>query len=438
MSMLSVFYCVALAGLALSSLTRHRIFIMCGFYAFYALLTIMDEGNVPHVGPITVYRALYLIISISIVARFIQDRGFLAHIRRWPLLPYLALIIVLLTSSLYSVTHQALDLDQSGGLWSRMVVLLLFFVGGCHIHRELDLQLFGITTVGVSLALSLFVIWNAAQLNFEAYRGGIKTDMNYVSTFIFLGTLALINVIFVSKTRLSTFLWLPLLLCQLFAALILASRGGFAAFVVACILMAAGSFRSLGPRRLWGAVATLVLVIGIALLLPGSENLVGRFGEGDIGTLNERALVWSESWKYFGDSSLVRMMFGQGLLSAPTIVGPVVPDLANYHNEYLRWLMDAGILGLAAFFVFLYGVGRKVVENSHPLKHLMKGWFVYLLVDGFTYANSDSHLFWILLGLMVADACLENETGSLPRPIPGRPPQTSSSLAPVPRALEGN
>ncbi len=434
--MLSVLYCVALAGLALSSLTRYRIFVMCGFYAFYALLTVMDEGNVPHVGPITVYRALYLIISISLVARFIQDMSFLTHIRSWPLLPYLVLIIVLLTSSLYSVTNQSLDLEQSGGLWNRMVVLLLFFVGGCHIHRELDLQLFGITTVGVSLALSVFVIWNAAQLNFEAYRGGIKTDMNYVSTFIFLGTLALVNVIFVGKIRLSTFLWLPLLLCQLFAALILASRGGFAAFAVASILMAAGSFRSLGPRRLWGAVAVLVLVLGIALLLPGSENFFGRFGEGDIGTLNERTLAWSQSWKYFGDSSLVRMMFGQGLLSAPTVVGPVVPDLANYHNEYLRWLMDAGIVGLAALFVFLYGVGRKVLESSHPFRHLMKGWFVYLLVDGFTYANSDSHLFWILLGLMVAGSCLEDETGRLPRSIPAK--SLPSSLAPVPGTLEGH
>jgi O-antigen ligase/polysaccharide polymerase Wzy-like membrane protein len=434
--MLSLLSFIVIAVLAVLSLTRRRVFIICGFYSFYALLTVLDEGNVPHLGPVTVYRALYVVILISLVARFIQDRNFLVHIRRWPLLSYSILMTVLLASSLYSVTHQVLDLDQSGGLWNRMVVLLLFFIGACHIHRERDLQLFGITTIGVSLALSLWVIWNAAQLNFEAYRGGIKTDMNYVSTFVFLGALAVVNSILVGKSRLSTFLWLPLLLCELFAALILASRGGFAAFAVACISMAASSYRSPGPRKLWGAVAVLILLVGIALLLPGSENFLGRFGEGDIITLNERSLVWLQSGKYFSDSSLVRMVFGQGLLSAPIVVGPVVPDLANYHNEYLRWLMDAGVVGLAALLVFLYSVGRKALESSHSLRHLMKGWFAFLLVGGLTYANSDSHLFWILLGLMVAGSSLEDKIGRLPQPAPENSPQIPSSLAPVSTAPE--
>jgi O-Antigen ligase len=435
--MLSLLFFIVIAVLAVLSLTRRRVFIICGFYSFYALLTVLDEGNVPHLGPVTVYRALYVIILISLVARFIQDRNFLVHFRRWPLLSYSVLITVVVASSLYSITHQVLDLDQSGGLWSRMVVLLLFFIGGCHIHRERDLQLFGITTVGVSLAVSLWVIWNAAQLNFSAYRGGIKTDMNYVSTFVFLGALVVVNWIFIGKSRLSTFLSLPVLLCQLFATLILASRGGFAAFVVAGVSMAASSYRSPGPRKLWGAVAVLILVVGIALLLPGSEKFFGRFGEGDFGTLNERTLVWSQSLKYFNDSSLVRMVFGQGLLSAPIVVGPVVPDLANYHNECLRWLMDTGVIGLAAFLVFFCSVGRKVLESSHSLRHLMKGWLAFLLVGGLTYANSDSHLFWILLGLMVAGSSLEDEIERLPQPAPENSPQIPSSLAPVSSAPEG-
>jgi O-antigen ligase len=435
--MLSLVSFVVMGALAALALTKKRVIVICGFYCFYALLTVLGEGNVPHLGPVTVYRALYVIILISLVARFIQDRSFLVRIRSWPILPYFILITVLLASSLYSISNAALAFDESGGLWSRTVVILLFLIAGCHIHREFDLQLFGITTVGVSLALSLFVIWNTAQLNFEAYRGGIKTDMNYVSTFVFLGTLALVNVIFVGKSRLSTFLWLPLLLCQLSAALILASRGGFAAFAVAGLSMAVSSFRSLGPRKLWSAVLVLTSVLGIALLLPGSENFFARFGEGDIGTLNERTLVWSQSWKYFSDSSLVRMLFGQGLLSAPIVVGPVVPDLVNYHNEYLRWLMDAGVLGLAALLVFLSNVGRKVLESSHPHKHLMIGWFVYLLVAGFTYANSDSHLFWILLGLMVGGSCVEDETRSLPRPVLDKSPRIPSSPASAPSTIGG-
>lgn len=434
--MLSLVSFVVLAVLAALSLTRRRVFIICGFYSFYALLTVLDEGNVPHLGPLTVYRALYLIILISLVARFVQDRGFLLRTRSWPMLPYFIFITVLLASSVYSISNAALAFNESGSVWSRSVVMLLFLIAGCHIHRESDLQLFVATTVAVSLALSLWVIWNAAQLNFEAYRGGIKTDMNYVSTFIFVGALALVNSIFVGKSRLFTILCLPLLLCELLATLILASRGGFAAFAVAGISMAASSHRLHGPRKLWGAVAVLVLVLGIALLLPGSENFLGRFGEENVGTLNERTLIWSQSWKYFADSSFARMVFGQGLSSAAIVIGPAVPDLLNYHSEYLRWLMDAGIVGLAAFLLFLYAVGRRVVGSDHPLKHLMTGWFVFLLVAGLTGSISDSHLFWILLGLMVAGSSLKDNLGRLPQPTPESFPQTPSSLAPVSSAVE--
>lgn len=434
--MLFILCCVALVVLALSSLTKHRILVMCGFYLFYALLTVMDEGNVPHLGPVTVYRALYVIILISLVARFIQDRSFLIRVRSWPILPYFILIIVLLASSLYSISNAALAFDESGGLWSRTVVILLFMVAGCHIHRESDLRSLAVTAVAVSQVLSVWVIWNAAQLNFEAYRGGIKTDMNYVSIFIFLGTLALGDAILVGKARLATFLLLPLLLCQLFAALILASRGGFAAFALASAWIVVSSLRGRGRWKWLGVSAAFVVVVGITLVLPGSGNFIERFSEGDLRTLDERTLIWSQSWKYFADSGFARMLFGQGLSSASIVIGPVIPDLANYHSEYLRWLMDTGIVGLSALLLFLYAVGRLVVQSDHALKNLTMGWFVFLLVAGLTGATSDLHAFWILLGAMVSGSTLKDNGGHPPPPVLKSSPRTPSPIAPVTNAVE--
>src|SRR6266446_4525137 len=152
--MLSVLYFVVVSVLAMLSLTHKRIFIICGLYSFYSLLTVLDEGEVPHLGPLTVYRALYLILGISLVARLIQDRSFLPRVRHWLLFPYVLLVVLVLSSSLYSKSNEPFNSDGTWNLWTYLVVLSLFWVAACHVTREGDLKIFAGTTVAVSLVLS--------------------------------------------------------------------------------------------------------------------------------------------------------------------------------------------------------------------------------------------------------------------------------------------
>lgn len=435
--MLSIFFAVAVVGLAVSSVTRHRILIICGFYSFYALLTVMDEGNVPHLGPITIYRGLYLVLLISLITRFVQDRNFLVQMRRLPLLPYASLLVFILASSLYAHSRDVFLFDSPGGVWPRITVLGLFLISAAHVQEEVDLKLIAGTSSAVSFAVAIWVIWHAAQLSFEAYRGGIEVNQNYVSIFLFLGALPLVSYICIGKNRLLKSFCLPLLLFETFAALILASRGGFTAFAVAVVWMAVSSLRRHGFWRSWGLGLALVLGVGIALLLPGSGNFVQRFSEGDLTTMNERTLIWSRSWSYFTDSSVGRMIFGQGLSSAPVVIGPVLPaDLVNYHNEYLRWLMDIGIVGLAAMLIFLYDVTRRVLQSNHSLRHLMVGWLVFLLLAGLTGTVSDLHVFWILLGAMVAPSSLASHARESRKLATVNSPRTPS-VSPVSSTVEG-
>src|SRR5215471_238526 len=114
--MLTVAYLAALLALAASSLTRKRVFVVCGFYCLYAFLTVLDEGSVPHVGPVTVYRALYVIIGVSLFARWIQDPDFPLQMRRWPLFSFGFLLALLLISAFYSPASQPFSGD-AGSLW---------------------------------------------------------------------------------------------------------------------------------------------------------------------------------------------------------------------------------------------------------------------------------------------------------------------------------
>ncbi|HKD15361.1 MAG TPA: O-antigen ligase family protein [Candidatus Angelobacter sp.] len=422
--MLSIAYFVVLGALAVLSTSAKRIFIICGFYTFYAFLTVLDEGSVPRLGPVTVYRALYLILAISLITRWIKDPALSLQMRRCPFFSYTLLIVLLLASALYSQASQPFS-GESGSLWGRFVVISLFWMAAFHVQKESDLKIFAATTVAVTIVLASWVIWSAAHLDFQAYRGGVKSDQNYVSSFVMVGALPLLNSFFAAKHFFARVGSLVLVFFVLFTCLLLASRGMFAAFAVAAIATTISALRH-RRRALITAGVVLIVTCGIAFLLPGGSSLIARFNEGDLTTLNERTIVWSYSLKYFADSSVLRMMFGQGLGSDPPIINPVVPELGNYHNDYLRWLMDRGVVGLAAFLFFLYSVRRRIAHSDHPLKPVMMGWLALLLVSALSEAASDSHLFWIVLGIICASCALTSRAG-FSQSLPVRSPEPISS-----------
>jgi len=434
--MVSLFCFVAVAAMAILAVTRHRIFVICGLYCFYSLLTVLDPETVPRLGPITIYRAIYLIMFVSIVARLVQDGNFLSQMRRLPLASYFFLVLLILASSLYSQTSHTFIAEGAPTVWDSMIVMLLFWMAASQVQREVDLKIMAATTVLVSLVLCVWVVWNAAQLNFAAAgRGGIEVNQNYVAAFLLLGGLPLVYLLFTAgKLWLKLLSW-PLLIVVLLGALILASRGIFAGFIAAVIWIAGTSVRGRRRSTLVVAGASLVLIVGVALMLPGGGGLLARFQEGDLATLNERTILWSYSFKHFSESSLVRMIFGQGLSSQNVVLGPYVRYGAlNYHNQYLKFLMEQGVVGVAAFLVFLYAVIRQVLRSDHPLKPVMLGWIGFLMVASLSGTLADNHEFWILFGVAAGVCALPNppkkETGPLASRIVPQP-----SL--FPRAMGG-
>lgn len=412
--MLSIVCFGAAAILAVLSVTRHRHLIICGFYCFFVLLTVLGEFVVPHLGPLTIYRALYLILGLSILFRWMQDRTFTAQIRRLPLLPFIALVVLVFASSLYSVFGDSLSWENNWNVWNHAVTMLVFLLTAFHIQRETDLNDFAATTVVVSVVLAFWVVRNIAQLNFEAYRGGISNDQNYVSGFIFLGMLVLIDVVLKGRSRLRL-LWIPVLLGELFTSLNLASRGMFIAFAMGALYLLISYLRGRHRWAVVGILTVLALVVGIALLLPGSELLFSRFQDADVSTLSYRMTIWKGSLALFADSGPLRMLFGQGLYSAPVVIGPIVPDLLNYHNEFIRWLMDAGLIGLGAITVFFYTIGRRTLTTTHPLKRLMMSWFIFFLVTGLSENLSDVQITWLFMGLIASCSSFAPESGYVPR-----------------------
>ena len=90
----------------------------------------------------------------------------------------------------------------------------------------------------------------------------------------------------------------------------------------------------------------------------GSMERLLRFNEA-WGT--HRGVMWIDSMKVFGDSSLFEKLFGAGPEMFYYKFEPYFPDLYRFgdgstdaaHNEYIQYLINVGILGLCAYLTFV-------------------------------------------------------------------------------------
>jgi O-antigen ligase len=103
----------------------------------------------------------------------------------------------------------------------------------------------------------------------------------------------------------------------------------------------------------------------------------------------------------------------------PHYSGPF-PDDPIPDNQYLRWLIENGVLGLTSLVAFLGGIvaagWRRIQTMADPIqadfyKALLAGWAgiatTFLFFDGF-YWGASNMTFWSFLGLFAT--CLKPQS----------------------------
>ena len=380
--------------------------MLCGFYGVYGVLKVIALGEVVQWRDLALFQGLYVVLLASMIMRWRQDAIFPSQMSRWPK-TYFAVIGMMFLSALYSIFGNIFAPGDGNGLVPKLTIAALFVLAASQMQRTEDLRIFAAGTIVVSLALSTWVILSAALLNFEAMRGGIDVNQNFVSVFVLAGAIPLVYKLFNSRgwILLGT---LGLLLIVALGSFILASRGVLAAFITALIFMAPALLRAKSKRPVFGLALALIAVFAVAIMLPGGSSILGRFQEGDLGTFNGRTLVWNRAIDYFGAGSIARQLFGYGLSSGQVILpSHLTDDLWNFHNQYLSWLVEEGFIGLIISCAFLFSVGRSILKSEHRMKPVMLGWLVFLAVAGLSATIADIHAFWILLGAIVGACSLE-------------------------------
>lgn len=397
-----VFYLLFISALAALAFTKHRTWVLVGFFLVYGTLKIMAQDVSASVSwsELLLFRALYPILLISVIVRFFKDPAFLSQARKWPLIAFAVFMVTVLAPALYSSSFHVFD-DSTSNIFGQVAIISLFWLSAAHIQNQRGLYIFATSTVIASLGLSAWIGYSVARLDFSAFRGGVEVNQNFVSLYVLAGAIPLLHALFnVSGLWRKTGI-LALLGIVLAGAMLLASRGVLIAFFVAALVMAP----QLMPKHKIRAFAILAVLLCSSLLMPGVTDSLARFTDSDVTSGNGRSLVWKYSLGRFADDGLVKMLIGRGYNSSSVLLPAAMePGSWNYHNDYLNSLMDSGVIGLSAFLVLLFFIWRKIRKTQHPLKNVMRGWVAFLIVSGMSGVISGIHIFWLLLGA-ICGAC---------------------------------
>jgi O-antigen ligase len=127
-----------------------------------------------------------------------------------------------------------------------------------------------------------------------------------------------------------------------------------------------------------GAVAAIVLVFFVLPRIAGAS----WYQEGVLrqGTFSERTSYWAASWPLITNSQ-EHLFLGHGInslvIGGPELPGPIDPDISTVptlstngpHSQYIRTLLEEGLVGLGVLLAWLIGclaIGARSVWRAPP------------------------------------------------------------------------
>ncbi len=186
------------------------------------------------------------------------------------------------------------------------------------------------------------------------------------------------------------------------AILLTASRAGFAAALVA-LLIIPWTLGTLSRRaRIVTMLAVAAIIFATYSLIPSSswERVAAAPDAVAAGNLSQRMEIWEAGLTVVSEHAIVGVGTGAFLLA----VEPVFGRAAAAHNAYLSVLAETGVIGFVLFcsvFVWLLVLVFRMPSAERRL------WLTVVavwLVGAFFLTWERSHMTWLLWGLLVARA----------------------------------
>ena len=292
------------------------------------------------------------------------------------LLPKILLVLLLYTTSIDCLL---------GGTYTNITHALFLIILCCFfIDRSSTVQLhvFSYTFILSALIMSYhfliladFNTFDFGAQSAELERTGFR-DINYSAGIVSMGILASFVEIFTRRSMRwfeKLFLIIVIIvsfICQLRNA----SRGALLALAIGgCILLLFSKV-----KVTYKILVTILVASFLYFLYTNSYfDLIEYRIANDDGTGSNRTLIWQDKWDCYIHGGYLNMLFGYGFSGGFSIGNYTVA----FHNDFLAFLVDYGIIGLTLFLIMFLTPLRRGLVN----KEIVFSVFAFILVMSLTF-----------------------------------------------------
>lgn len=320
------------------------------------------------------------------------------------------IVLLLFFALLFSLVASIFNLP--GTLTSlaidRILVVVVAIIVSLQLSSRRGVQLVTISITLSSLAVAFWVIVSAAQSNFS-YRGHVDVNQNVASYYIGIGFMLVLGKALASVGRKTMASYgaaarVVALLVMGYGLTLLASRGSFVAIAISILfaILYAMATRAIAIRGL----AVIPIIIGVAMLLPGSSGLLDRFEDPDVISGNGRTQIWQVAIDSVLDANVEQLLLGYGMNASADVIRHEMPYLTSTHSSYVNALHNHGLIGLLLLLALHVAIFVRLLRLPSIFAFPLLMVLIFQMAVGLFMTATDDYLYWTSLGFMAGCAAL--------------------------------
>jgi O-antigen ligase len=226
---------------------------------------------------------------------------------------------------------------------------------------------------------------------------GLPGNPNFLGQIITPGLVSAVFLFFRFQRRQQQGITLIALLTVLiflsYSLLLTGSRGGILGFIIAFLTFSIAQTQKPIKKVLYIILAVLI-VFSLFILAQWMVNqgwVRGKLFE--LGEGSGRIGIWMTAWNIFYSSDFLQTIFGHGN-------GFLSRSLRSSHSVYVRFLVDYGIVGIFALFLFVIGSISVFLRKTKTHAEVQQNAF---FISGFTLVFSTGLVNNSIFGGMTAE-----------------------------------
>lgn len=268
--------------------------------------------------------------------------------------------------------------DEFNNIFIKATLMFIVMVNVLRTRTRLMGLIWLSLIIGVYLGYTAFGMYMRGELKVEGYRvgveiGGMFGNPNEMSLHLIMMIPIAVTLMMASRSKLMKLVYLAMTIVMICGNMVTYSRGGFLGLMAGSAVLA----WKLGRRNRF-IVSAIALVAGILVIFLAPNNFGLRVlsifipGLDEAGSSDQRRELLEHSILV-----TIRNPWGIGIGNFP-IVG--IRNLVS-HNAFTQVSSELGILGLAAYLIFMISPFRKLGAIERTLfKREEFDWFYYLSV----------------------------------------------------------